>query len=184
MDKNERVRNKIIILYILSRIPGITVGELTAMALDTCYMNYFAFATAFDDLLASSFITRMVRKGEKEKDSDGKPVLRCDMTGIGLETLNRLQHLIPEHIHTFLNKAFLDWEKSLKKNAEVKSTYEPDFFGGYNVNLILSDGTRNLIDLKISVPSKEIAVSICSNWKANTQSQYLSILSLLSGSKN
>ena len=183
MDSNESVRNKIIILHILSRIPGITVGELTAIALDTCYMNYFAFAAAFDDLLRNHFLTRAVRKGERMLDSDGNPVFRCDITGVGIETLNRLIHLIPENVHTFLNKTFADWEKSLKKNAEVRASVAPDPFGGFRVTLLLSDGTRDLISLSLAVPSKEIAVTICNNWKENTQAQYLAILSRLSSAE-
>ncbi len=182
MDKNDDVRNKIVILYILSRIPGITAGELTAMALDTCCMNYFAYASAFESLAAGNLITRMVRKGESEKDSDGKPVMRCDTTAAGLETLGRLSHLIPAQIRSFLDNAFLDWEKSIRKKADVRATSEPDAFGGYAVSLLLSDGTRSLIDLKISVPSKELAVSMCARWKEDTQAQYLAILSLLSAS--
>ncbi len=172
-------RNKIIILFIVSRIPGITVGELTAMALDTCYMNYFTFATAFDDLCKTVFITISVRKGEDIKDAQGNPVSRCDITTTGLDILNRLQHTIPEHIHTFLNNASKSWEKSTRKNVEVKATFDPDFFGGYDVKLILSDGIKDLISLRLSIPSKEMAVKICNKWKENTQEIYLEILSIL-----
>jgi len=180
VDKTEKARNKIIILYIVSRIPGITVGELTAMALDTCYMNYFTFATAFDDLCKSTFITKSVRKGEDLRDAEGNPVIRCDVTVIGLEIMNRLQHTIPEHIHSFLASASKSWEKTTRKNIEVKSTFDPDFFGGYNVKLTLFDGTKELIMLKLSIPTKEMAVKICNKWKENTQELYLEILSFLS----
>lgn len=179
MDKAEKARNKIIILYIVSRIPGITIGELTAMALDTCYMNYFTFATAFDDLCKTSFVSKSVRKGEELKDAEGNPVIRCDITVTGLEILNRLQHTIPEHIHSFLNSASKSWEKSSRKNVEVKSTFDPDFFGGYDVKLSLSDGIKDLIVLRLSIPTKEMAVKICSKWKENTQELYLEILSFL-----
>lgn len=176
MDKAEKARNKIIILYILSRIPGITVGELTSMALDTCYMNYFTFATAFDDLCGSMMVTRAVRKGEDMKDADGNPVVRCDITATGLEILSRLQHTIPEHIHAFLNDASKSWEKTTRKNTEVKATFDPDFFGGYDVRLSLSDGVKDLISLRLSIPTKEMAVRICNKWKENTQELYLELL--------
>lgn len=179
LEKTEKARNKIIILYITSRIPGITVGELTAMAIDTCYMNYFTFATAFDDLCRHSFVTQSVRKGEEIKDADGKPVVRCDITAAGLEILNRLQHIIPEHIHSFLNHAAMTWEKTIRKNAEVKSTFDPDIFGGYEVRLSLSDGNRDQIALTLSIPTKEMAVIICNKWKENTQEMYMEILSFL-----
>lgn len=181
MEKKENARNKIIVLYILSKIPGITVGELTAMSIDTCYMNYFEFATALDDLIQGRLITISTRKNETITDADLKPVKRCDMTATGTELLNRLKHLIPDHIHTFLNKAFLDWDKNVKRNSEVSATYEPDFFGGYNAELLLTDGNKDLVKIKISLPSKEMAITVCNSWKNDTQTQYLSLLSMLSG---
>ena len=181
VEKSENVRNKIMILYIINRLPGITLGELTAMSMDTCYMNYFSFATAFDDLVSSRFLSISTRKGESRLDSEGNPVSRCDITPVGLETMNRLLHLIPAHIHTFLNKAFIDWEKDIKKNIEIRATYDPDLYGGYTVDLVLSDGSRELIRIRISVPTKETAIRICNNWNTNTQSVYLSALSMLSG---
>ncbi len=181
MEKSDSVRNKIIILFIINKLPGITTGELTAMSMDTCYMNYFSFAAAFNDLTAGRLLNVSERKGESKLDSEGRPVSRCDITSSGLETLNRLSHLIPAHIHNFLNKAFIDWEKDIKRNAEVRASYDPDLFGGYTVDLMLSDGNRELTHMKISVPSKEIAVEICSNWNSNTESVYLAMLSILSG---
>lgn len=177
MEKDSKPRNKVIILYILSRFPGITTGELTSMALDTCYMNYFTFATAFDDLCRNSLITRSVRKGEKIKDSSGNHVVRCDTTASGLEILNNLQHTIPEHVHSFINSISGTWEKSARKTVEVISTFDPDIFGGYDVRLSLSDGIKDLISLKLSIPTKDMSVKICNKWKENTQEMYLQILS-------
>jgi hypothetical protein len=180
MDKTEKARNQIILLYIISRIPGITVGELTATALDTCYMNYFAFAAIFDTLYRNSLITKSVRKGEELKDADGNPVFRCDITSNGQEILNRLQHTIPEHVQSFLNNTSKSWEKSSHKNVEVKANFDPDFFGGYFIKLSLSDGTKDRMVLCLSIPTKEMAVRICNKWKENTQECYLEILSFLS----
>lgn len=179
-NQTEKARNQIIILYIVSRIPGITVGELTAIALDTCYMNYFDFATILDSLAKNSFLSRSVRKGEEQKDADGNPVSRCDITAGGQEILNRLQHTIPEHIRTFLSNTSKSWEKTARKNIEVRSSFDPDFFGGYQVKLLLSDGTKDLVSLRLSIPTKELAVKICEKWKENTQELYLEILSFLS----
>ncbi len=179
MDKTEKTRNKIIILYIVSRIPGITIGELTAMAIDTCYMNYFTFATAFDSLCKSRFITKSIRKGEELKDAAGDPVSRCDVTGTGLEILNRLQHTIPEHIHSFLASASKIWEKTSHKNIDIRSTFDPNIYGGYDVKLSLSDGMKDLIVLRLTIPTKEMSVRICNRWKDNTQELYLEILSFL-----
>jgi len=178
--KSEKVRNKIIVLYIISRLPGITVPDLTGLALDTCYMNYFSFATAFDDLYNDKFITKSYRKNEEITDANDKPVLRCDATESGHEILKKLNHIIPEHIFQILSDFIKDWGKTIRKNSEIIASYDPDLHGGYIVNLKLSDGFKETVLIKLSVPAKQIAINICNNWKTNTQEKYLSILSILS----
>lgn len=178
-EKSEKVRNKIIILYILSRLPGITVAQLTSLSLDTCYMNYFSFATAFEDLCDNKLVTKSHRKNEQCLDANNKPVVRCDNTAGGIEILNKLRHVIPENIHMFLTESAKNWEKISKRATETISKYDPDLFGGYTVTLKLSDGIKDTVLLQLSVPSKELAAKICENWKLQTQDKYMSILKML-----
>lgn len=178
-EKSEKVRNKIIILYILSRIPGITVAELTSLSLDTCYMNYFSFATAFEDLCDNKLVTKSQRKNEQCLDANNKPVVRCDNTAGGIEILNKLRHVIPDNIHMFLTESAKNWEKLSKRASETISKYDPDLYGGYTVTLKLSDGIKDTVLLQLSVPTKEMAARICENWKLQTQEKYMSILTML-----
>ena len=48
MESAELAINKLIILAILNRIRGITLGQLTELSLETLYMDYFDFVTAFE----------------------------------------------------------------------------------------------------------------------------------------
>lgn len=178
-EKSEKVRNKIIILYILSRLPGITVAELTSLSLDTCYMNYFSFATAFEDLCVNKLVTKSHRKNEQCMDANNKPVVRCDNTSAGIDILNKLRHVIPENIHMFLTESAKNWEKLTKRATETISKYDPDLYGGYNVTLKLSDGIKDTVLLQLAVPTKEMAAKICDNWKLQTQEKYMSILKML-----
>ena len=50
MESAELAINKLIILSILRRIQGVTLGQLTALSLETLYMDYFDFVTAFEEL--------------------------------------------------------------------------------------------------------------------------------------
>lgn len=179
MDKSEKVRSKIIILYILKCLPGITFSELTSIVIDTCYMNYFSFICAFDDLIENSFVTKSRRKNEEEKDSSNLPVFRCDITPKGLEILENLNHVIPEHIHTFLSGLSIDWNKKIKKSSHIKASFDPDLFGSYTATLKLSDGIKDIILIKLTVPDKDTAHRACENWQSGTSDKYMDILKML-----
>ncbi len=179
VDKSEKVRSKIIILYILKCLPGITMTELTSIIIDTCYMNYFSFVSAYDDLCENKFLTRSQRKNEEEKDSSNTPVFRCDITPKGTEVLERLHHIIPEHIHTFLSGLSKDWSKKIKKSSHLNASYDPDLYGSYTATLKLSDGIKDTVLIKLTVPDKITAEKVCENWKHNTQEKYIEILTLL-----
>ena len=180
MNNQDSVRNKIIILYIISRLPGITSSELISISIDTCYMNYFEYANVLEGLVSGKFITESTRKGEERQTSDGKPVTRYDITPMGNDSLEKLRHLIPVHIHLYLNKTFGDWDKTIKKDKEIRAVCDPDLFGGYEVKLSLNDGSRDLFNLNLSVPDKDLANKICNKWKDSTQVSYTEILRLLS----
>ena len=179
VDKSEKVRSKIIILYILKCLPGITFSELTSIVIDTCYMNYFTFISAHDDLYENNFITRSQRKNEEEKDSSNSPVFRCDITPKGIEVLEKLNHIIPEHIHTFLSGLSNDWNRKIKKSSHLSASYDPDLFGSYTATLKLSDGIKDTVLIKLTLPDKITAEKVCEKWKNNTQEKYLGILNLL-----
>jgi len=179
VDKSEKVRSKIIILYILKCLPGITFTDLTSFIIDTCYMNYFSFISAYDDLCENKFITRSQRKNEELKDSSNSPVYRCDITPKGTEVLERLNHIIPEHIHQFLSGFSNDWNKVQKKSSHITASFDPDLYGSYTATLKLSDGIKDTVSIKLNVPDKVAASKVCENWKQNTQEKYLEILKLL-----
>ena len=180
MDHLETAANKMILLYILNRWSGITLGQFTRLALDTRYMDYFVFVTLLDELYRDGLANRSVRKGESLRDADGQPVVRCDITPRGAEVLRTLEPRIPSHIRAYLSQATASWDKELKKENTVVATSDPDGSGGFLVRLRLNDGTRDVVDLKLSVPDRDMASSICAQWRQDTQKVYLGLLAAVS----
>lgn len=180
MDRLETAENKMILLYILNRWNGVTVGQLTRIALDTRYMDYFAFMSVLDGLCRDGLATRSVRKGESQLDADGQPVVRCDVTPRGAEVLRSLEGRIPPHVRGYLGQAAASWAKELKRENTVVAAYDPDANGAWTVRLRLNDGARDVVDLKLSVPDKASAAAMCALWKSDTQALYVGLLALLS----
>jgi hypothetical protein len=60
----------------------------------------------------------------------------------------------------------------MRNVASVLSDYKKAANGEYEARLIIKDNNINLVDITLSVPDEEIAVSICDNWQRNNQEIY------------
>ena len=54
----------------------------------------------------------------------------------------------------------------------VQGNYYKSTSGEFEAHLVAKDGQVTLIDLTLSVPAEEIAVSICDNWQEKNQEIY------------
>jgi hypothetical protein len=181
MEPNDLAITKLIILSIVRRIPAITLNQLTAIALDTLYMDYFGFASAFDDLGRDQMIAAAVRKDETVKDASGHQVIRCDITQRGLAVLETLENRIPLPIRSYLAQEGAAWQKDIRRQRQLTAQAEPDADGHYQVRLRQTEGTRALVDLSLSIPDKTLARQICEQWQRQPQGMYLGLLALLTG---
>ncbi len=95
--------SKLILLKIAKQIPSITSNQLTNLALETLYMDYFTMIQAFGELQRDHLLLIAVRKDESETDAAGKPLERCDISAQGELILKTLDHKIPFMLrHTFI----------------------------------------------------------------------------------
>lgn len=173
--------NKLIILSIISRIGGITLNQLTTLALETLYMDYFDFVTAFEELCRDHMLVEGVRKNEKLLDAVGRPVVRCDMTDKGYKVLQTLESRIPLPIRSYLAQACSGWRRDSRLRSTLTATCEPDANGFFQVSLKQNDGLKDLVDLRLTIPEKTMAEQICERWKRSPQMVYLGLLSVLTG---
>jgi hypothetical protein len=180
MERNELATTKLIILYILRSLPAVTLNQLTSLALDTLYMDYFGFATAFEGLRNDQMIAASVRKDEQSKDASGRSLVRCDLTDRGLAILETLEHKIPLPIRSYLAQESTVWQKDIRRERQLSATSDPDGNGQYRVRLRQMESEKSLVDLMMTIPDKNLAQQICDRWQRLPQSMYLGLLALLS----
>ncbi|NCA99763.1 MAG: DUF4364 family protein [Clostridia bacterium] len=180
MERSELAITKLIILYIIRSLPAVTLSQLTSLALDTLYMDYFGFATAYEGLRTDQMITAIFRADDPERDAAGQAVIRCDLTDQGRAILETLEHKIPAPIRSYLAQASTSWQKDIRLERQLTALYEPDGKGQYRVNLGQSEGEKKLVDLALTIPDKSLAMQICDRWQRLPQSMYLGLLALLS----
>lgn len=181
LEPSELAINKLIILSILNRISGITLNQLTTIALETLYMDYFGFITAFEELCRDQMATESIRKDETALDALGRPVTRCDLTPKGRTIYLTLEHRIPLPIRSYLAQACSGWQKDIRLKNILTADFNPDGNGHYLVRLKQNDGQKDLINLCLTIPDQSMAQMICERWERHPQTIYLSLLSLLTG---
>ena len=166
---------KVIILYIVERVKGITWNQLINLCISTLYMDYFTFCKLAEDLQSDALIQVARRKGEKDVDSQGHPLQRCDLTPKGEQILATLKSNIPRPVLRNLNRLTAPLIE-IDTEQEIAATVVPDLNGGYQVNLTMSEGKTQLAAIQVAVPGETIANQIANNWQQNALALYPQIL--------
>ncbi|MDD2533352.1 MAG: DUF4364 family protein [Eubacteriales bacterium] len=180
MERAELATTKLIILYILRSLPAVTQHQLTSLSLDTLYMDYFGFASAYEGLRNDQMIAASVRKDEQSRDAAGRAVVRCDLTERGRTILEALEHKIPVPIRSYLVQESAGWRRDIRRERQLSATVDPDGNGQYRVRLRQMEGERAMVDLSLIIPDLSIAHQIMDRWQRLPQSMYLGLLALLS----
>lgn len=178
---SELANSKLIILSILQRIPAIKLNQLTELALETLYMDYFTFATALDELCRDHMASVVTRRDEPEADAEGKSMQRCDLTRQGRAVLTTLEHQIPLHIRSYLAQRTRAWQKTSRRDQDVQASFEPDANGQFTVHLRQSDGQNEQVTIRLTLPDRQLARKVCLQWDSHPQTIYVRLLALLTG---
>ena len=183
MSNSHLPNAKLIILYILQKIPGISATDLMKQSIDSLYMDYFMFSLAKDELIRDHLMIESIRKGETRKTASGHPLSLCDITPEGHSVLTRLLPTLPPAALSYLTAEASKSVVRIKKSTEVRSYFEPDADGHYNVHLILKEGERQVANITLNAPNEKIAEQMSRRWKENTSEVYATLINLLSDSK-
>lgn len=184
MPNTELTTAKLIILYILRKVPGISPNELMSQSIDSLYMDYFLYTQAKNELIDSHLMTQSVRKGQRVTTASGKPEESCDITPEGQVVLTRLLPSIPSGALAYLTA---EAEKKTKKDSiknAISADYAPDADGAYEVRLSLTEGSKKIIDIRLHAPNQSTAKKMCRQWKDSTADIYSQIILQLSSSDN
>ena len=101
------------------------------------------------------------------------------LTEEGAETIqffkSNISPAIRKDIDTFLKEKAYE----LKNEVGVKADYYPNKSNEYSVRCQICEGDASLIDLTISVPTEEEAISVANNWNKRHQEIYAQIMANL-----
>lgn len=161
---------KLIILYMLERVDfPLTNSQISEFILDEGYTTYFKLQQALSELIESGFV--------HEESTHSRTFYH--LTEEGAATIqyfkNDISPAIQEDIHTFLKQK----QYELKNEVSVKADFYENISGEYSVRCQVLEKGSALIDLTLTVPTKNEAETIANNWSKKNQEVYALIMANL-----
>lgn len=171
MEMETTMMYKLTVLYMLKKINfALSNAQIVDFFTETGYTNYFVVQQTLSSLVEISLISE-----EKIRNTT---VYR--LTPEGTDTLNALMQNLSSAIREDVDHYLEKNRFSLRSAASIRAISFPSGNKDeYIASLQIREGSSNLLELNVSVPTKEEADSACSRFKENSAAIYQNILKAL-----
>ena len=162
---------KIIILYMLDRIDVYTLtnAQILDFIVSKGYTNAFNIHESLSELIDKEFISvNMIRD-----------TAHYQITSQGEEALFYFGNRLPIAIKKDILEYFKQEKIKLKNESQIYADYFYNDNQEYTVECVIKERKDVLFDLKLDVPTKNMATNICDNWRAKSAEIYSYILDQL-----
>lgn len=161
---------KLIILYMLNKVDfPLTNSQVSEFFLEKGYTDYFTLQRALSEILDSGFISV-----ENIRNTS-----YYHITSEGGETLSFFGNKIPTAIIDDVDIFLIENKYELRNEVGTVADYYKSTNQDYVVHCQVKEGKSTLIELNLSVPTKEQASYMCVNWKDASQEIYSHIMKSL-----
>ena len=171
----ELAENKLLVLYVIKSLrQAISKTQLTEIILENNFINYFTLQQYISELDTAEFV-EYIEKNNK---------ILITITNKGENVLSifndRISPIKRDIIDNYISKTI----DNIKKELTIHSDYTIEKNNSFVVDLKALEDETLLIDLKISVPTKKQATSLCNRWKENPSDIYTKIVQVLFSDEN
>lgn len=161
---------KLTILNMLDKVDfPLSNTQLTNFFLEQEYTDYFRVQQVISDLLDAELI-----RTESTHNNT-----HYYITAAGKETLNLLKDKISDAIELDINNYFAQNKLELRNDNSIIADYYRTPNRAFAVRCQYRQKDTNLIDLTLSVQTKEQAEAICNNWKKQNEDVYMYLMDIL-----
>lgn len=140
----------------------LTKAQIGDFILEREYTNFLTLQQAIGELIDAGFVTAKSIRNRTH----------LILTEDGKQTLSFFGNQISDSIKKDIDGYFRDHELEMRNEVSILADYYKSTSGEYEAHLIAKDKEINLIDLTMSVPLEETAISICDNWQKKNQEIY------------
>jgi hypothetical protein len=140
----------------------LTYSQISGFILEKEYTNFLTLQQVISDLQDAELIKTdaMMNRTFFSITNEGKNTLDYFE--------NRISDTIKQEIDTFLTEKHLE----LKNEASITANFYKSTSGEYETELIAKEKEIELVNIKLSVPTKDMAETICDSWYNKNQQIY------------
>jgi len=160
--------NKLLLLYLIEKMDlPLSRGQISDYISQDGFMDYFTLSQALGEMVEGGYL-------DITKDAN---TTRYSITDEGLQTLDYFEKHIPVSIRNKINHYIKENRRDIQKSFENTATF---FANEENDEFVVKCGVyeedRVLMEITISVDTREQARTIQNNWKANAKTLYGDII--------
>lgn len=170
MTKDPLTLYKLIVLYMLSRVDfPLTKTQIVDFVLEKEYTGYLNLQSAISQLRDGNMIAEKTIRNRTQ----------LFITEEGHSTLAYFGNRISPQIKADIDEYLKNHTGNLKEEVMITSDYSKLASGGYEAHLSVKENNLPLLSLNLSVPTEELASSVCKNWETKNQDVYQKIIEQL-----
>ena len=170
MNQEPLTLYKLIVLYLLERVSfPLSKAQISEFILEKEYTSFLTLQQVLNELEESGLVSAktLVNRTHLQITTEGRATLSYFE--------NRISDAIKEDIREYLKKNELE----MRNESSIQGTYYKAVSGEFEAELTAMDKDVNLVTIRISVPTEEMAVSICDNWQKRNKEIYQYLTSAL-----
>ncbi|HOQ75645.1 MAG TPA: DUF4364 family protein [Thermoclostridium sp.] len=168
----EKAENKVLLLYFLRQIQiPVSNMQLTRVILENRFMNYFLLQQGLHELISDRLISSETRDN----------IDYYTISEQGVKILEMFEGILPAGIKTRIGEVADAIRTEFRHEASIIAEYTLENENEYEVRCKIVENSRPLIDIRLSVGSRDDARHICSNWKEQAQEIYPQVIGVLLG---
>ncbi len=154
---------KLIVLYMLNKVSfPLSSSQIGDFILEKDYTNFLTLQQVYSDLKENNLIASKTVRNRT----------LFSITEEGMNTLSYFQNRISDAIKEDVIEYLRQNEMELRNEVSVLSDYYKSTNGEYEAHLWAKDRDTELVSIKLTVPTEEIAASICNKWQDKSQQVY------------
>lgn len=169
-DSFDIAESKVFILYFIRKMDmPVDSIQLVKVILENRFMNYFYLQQYLSELLQEGLLEVCEREGGHD----------YRITDSGVRVLEMFQSILPAGLKKRLEDSISSIRRKVRMETSITADYIPEDDNTFNITCRIQENDFTLMEVKLTVGSREEAKSICRNWTNYPQQLYSEILDAL-----
>jgi len=154
---------KLIVLYTLDRVAfPLTVAQISDLILEKEYTSFLTLQQVISELTQAGLVHAKTLVNRTH----------LQITDEGRDTLSYFENRISDAIKADINEYLKKNELEMRNQSSIQSNYYRSVNGEFEAELSATDKDVNLVTIRLTVPTQELAISICDNWQKRNSEIY------------